>query len=220
LSSNSSYSSSIHAVEVPITLQRTVIRRIGTSYTIKETPGSITSVTFCAGFTVWTANTIIARSTRARSSRSTYCSSIYAEEVPITLQRTVIRRIGTSYTIKETPGSITSVTFCAGFTVWTANTIIARSTRARSSRSTYCSSIYAEEVPITLQRTVIRRIGTSYTIKETPGSITTVAFNTSGTVCPTNIVIARGARARPRQSANLPSIDAVKVSVRSVISWF
>jgi hypothetical protein len=149
LSCNSSYSSSIHAVEVPITLQRTVISSIGTRYTFKETPGSITSVTFCAGFTVWTTNTIIARSARARSSNTTNGSSIYAEEVPITLQRTVIRRIITSYTIKETPGGIPTVAFSTCGTVWTTNIVIARIARARPSRSTYCSSIYAVETPIT-----------------------------------------------------------------------
>jgi hypothetical protein len=147
------------------------------------------------------------------SCNSSYSSSIHAVEVSITLQRTVIRRIGARYTLKETPGSITSVTFCAVFTVWTANTIIARSARARPSNTTNGSSIYAEEVPITLQRTVVRRIGTRYTIKETPGGIPTVAFSTCGTIWPTNIVIARSARARPRHSANLPSVDAVKVSI-------
>jgi hypothetical protein len=148
LSCNSSNCSSIYAVEVPIFFQGPVIIRIGTSYTVKETPGSITSVTFCAGFTVWTADTIVAGSAGARTSRSTYCSSIYAVEVPITLQRTVIRRIGTSYTIKETPGGITDVTFCAGFTVWTANTIIAGSARTRFRHSTNLPSIDAVEVSV------------------------------------------------------------------------
>jgi hypothetical protein len=97
--------------------------------------------------------------------------------------------------------------------MWTANTIIAESAHARTSRSTYCSSIYAEEVPITLQRTVIRRIGTSYTIKETPGGIPTVAFCAGFTVRTAHIIVAGSARARPRYSANLPSIDAVKVSI-------
>jgi hypothetical protein len=147
------------------------------------------------------------------SCNSSYSSSIYAEEVPITLQRTVIRRIGTSYTVKETPGSITNVTFCAGFTVWTTNIIVAGSACAGSSRSTYCSTIYAEEVPITLQRTIIRRIGSRYTIKETPGGITTVAFNTCGTVWTTNIVIARSARAITSNTTNSSSIYAVEVTI-------
>jgi hypothetical protein len=158
LSCNSSNGSSIYAVELPIFLQRTVISINIRCLTIKETPGSITSVTFCAGFTVWTANTIVAGSAGARSSNTTNGSSIYAVEVPITLERTIIRRICTSYTIKEAPGSIPSVAFCAGFTVWTTNIIVAGSAGTRPSRSTYSSSINAVEVSTILNGTVIKRI--------------------------------------------------------------
>jgi hypothetical protein len=101
--------------------------------------------------------------------------------------------------------------------VRTTNTVKAGCARARSNRSTYCSSIYAEEVPITLQRTVVRRIGTSYTIKETPGGITAVAFNTCGTVWPTNMVIARSARARSSKTTNGSSIYAVETPITAII---
>jgi hypothetical protein len=149
LSCNSSDGSSIYAVEVTTIRQRTVIRGISTSYTIKETPGSITSVTFCAGFTVWTVNIIVAGSAGALSCNSSNSSSIYAEEVTTILQRTVIRRIGTSYTIKETPGGITAVTFCAGSTVWTANTFVSTgSARARLRNSANLPSIDAVKVSV------------------------------------------------------------------------
>jgi hypothetical protein len=100
---------------------------------------------------VWTANTIIARSARARPSNTTNGSSIYAVEVPIFLQRTVIRRIGTRYTIKETPGGITAVALQASSTVWITNTLISAGAGAITSKSTDSSSIYAIEVPIIIK---------------------------------------------------------------------
>jgi hypothetical protein len=106
-----------------------------------------------------------------------------------------------------------------GSAVWAIKTFIAGSARARPSNTTNGSSIYAVEVPITLQRTVIRRIGTRYTIKETPGGITAVAFSACGTVWPTNIVIARSARTRSSKTTNGSSIYAVEVPIRPIIIW-
>jgi hypothetical protein len=97
---------------------------------------------------MWTTNPFVARIAGALSCNSSDNSSIYAVEVTIFLQRTVTRSIVGGYTVKKTPGGITNVAFSTCSTVWTTNIIIARSARARSSKTTNGSSIYAVEVAI------------------------------------------------------------------------